>query len=106
MGVVDIDVDKVADMVVKIPNEDFAEVTLAIGHSCGDDVWGGDGVFGHEGGPGGRRGGRHGWKWMKIDCMDADIIFVQKITQPQFWAPTNYAKKRKSQQKWIVDKLA
>ena len=26
MGVVDIDVDKVADMVVKIPNEDFTDV--------------------------------------------------------------------------------
>ena len=25
----------------------------------------------------------------------ADIIFVKKITQPQFWAPKFYAKKRK-----------
>ena len=38
MGVVDIDVDKVADMVVKIPNEDFTDVTLAIGDIYGDDV--------------------------------------------------------------------
>ena len=37
-GVMQMEVDGVADMVVKIPNEDFAEVTLAIGHSCGDDV--------------------------------------------------------------------
>ena len=36
----DIEVDKVdakeADMVVKIPNEDFFDVTLAIGDSYGD----------------------------------------------------------------------
>ena len=40
MGVVDIDVDKVADMVVKIPNEDFTDVTLAIGDT-NSDVGGG-----------------------------------------------------------------
>ena len=30
-GVMQMEVDGVADMVVKIPNEDFADVTLAIG---------------------------------------------------------------------------
>ena len=42
MGVVDIDVDKVADMVVKIPNEDFTDVTLAIGDTNGNYVRGGN----------------------------------------------------------------
>ena len=61
MGVVDMEVDKiadevanmvsdkevekvveeVADIVVKIPNEDFTDVTLAIGGTYGDDARGG-----------------------------------------------------------------
>ena len=32
------EVDKVANMMVKIPNEDFTDVTLAIGDIYGDDV--------------------------------------------------------------------
>ena len=31
------EVDKVANMMVKIPNEDFTDVTLAIGDIYGDD---------------------------------------------------------------------
>ena len=34
----DMEVDKVANMMVKIPNEDFTDVTLAIGDIYGDDV--------------------------------------------------------------------
>ena len=37
-GAVDMEVDKVANMMVKIPNEDFTDVTLAIGDIYGDDV--------------------------------------------------------------------
>ena len=44
-GAVDMEVDKVANMMVKIPNEDFTDVTLAIGDTYGDDGrgahWGG-----------------------------------------------------------------
>ena len=35
IGVLDIEVDKVADMVVMIPLEDFSDVTLAIGDAYG-----------------------------------------------------------------------
>ena len=37
------EVDKVAEMAVKIPNEDFTGVTLPIGDTYGDDVRGGEG---------------------------------------------------------------
>ena len=43
MGVMDMEDDKVADMVLRIPNEDFTDETLAIGDIYGDDVRGGDG---------------------------------------------------------------
>ena len=38
MGVIDMEDDKVADMVLMIPNEDFSDETLAIDDTCGDDV--------------------------------------------------------------------
>ena len=38
-----------ADMVVKIPNEDFTRVILTIGDTFGDDVGGGAGGDGHGG---------------------------------------------------------
>ena len=41
--------DKVADMVLMIPNEDFSDETVAIGDSYGDDVRG-DGVGAGHGG--------------------------------------------------------
>ena len=47
--VADVDVDKVADMVVKITNEDFTHVILTIGDTFGDDVGGGAGGDGHGG---------------------------------------------------------
>ena len=43
------EVDKVADMVVKILNEDFTDVTLAIDDTYGDDVRHGDGGAGQGG---------------------------------------------------------
>ena len=46
--VADVDADKVADMVVKITNEDFTHVILTIG-DFGDDVRGGAGGDGHGG---------------------------------------------------------
>ena len=48
MGVMDMEDDKVADRVLKIPNEDFTDATVAIGDTYGDDVRGGN------------RGDRHG----------------------------------------------
>ena len=39
----EMEVDKPAEMVVDIPNEDFTGVTLAIGDSYGDGVRGDDG---------------------------------------------------------------
>ena len=41
--VADVDADKVADMVVKITNEDFTHVILTISDTFGDDVRGGAG---------------------------------------------------------------
>ena len=43
------EVDKVADMVVKILNEDFTHVILTIDDTFGDDVRGGAGGDGHGG---------------------------------------------------------
>ena len=43
------EVDKVADMVVKIPNEDFTDVTLAIDDTYGDVVRVGDEGAGQRG---------------------------------------------------------
>ena len=42
MGVMDMEDDKVADMVLKIPNYEFTDVTVAIGDTYGDDVRGND----------------------------------------------------------------
>ena len=42
MGVMDMEDDKVDDMVLKIPNYDFTDVTVAIGDTYGDDVRGND----------------------------------------------------------------
>ena len=47
MGVMDMEDDKVADMVLKFPYEDFTDVTVAIGDTYGDDVRGNDGGAGH-----------------------------------------------------------
>ena len=47
IGVMDMEDDKVADMVLKFPNEDFTDVTVAIGDTYGDDVRGNDGGAGH-----------------------------------------------------------
>ena len=49
MGVMDMEDDKVADRVLKIPNEDFTDATVAIGDTYGDDVRGNDGGAGHGG---------------------------------------------------------
>ena len=38
MRVMDTEGDKVADMVLKIPDDDFTDVTVAIGDTYGDDV--------------------------------------------------------------------
>ena len=43
----DMEDDKVADMVFMIPNENFADVIVAIGDTNGDDVRGNDGGAGH-----------------------------------------------------------
>ena len=40
-------VNKLADMVVKMPNKDFTDGTLAIYDTYGDDVRGGAGGDGH-----------------------------------------------------------
>ena len=48
MRVMDTEGDKVADMVLKIPDDDFTNVTVAIGDTYGDDVRGKDGGAGHE----------------------------------------------------------
>ena len=47
MGVMDMEDDKVDDMVLKIPNYDFTDVTVAIGDTYGDDVRGNDVGAGH-----------------------------------------------------------
>ena len=50
MRVMDMEDDKVADMVLKIPDDDFTDVvTVAIGDTYGDDVGGGNGGDGHGG---------------------------------------------------------
>ena len=49
MGVIDMEDDKVADMVLMIPNEDFSGGTVAIGDTQGDDVRGNDEGIGHGG---------------------------------------------------------
>ncbi len=41
--------DKVADMVLMIPNEDFSDVTVAIGDTCRDGFRGNDVGSGHGG---------------------------------------------------------
>ena len=38
MRVMDIKDDKMADIVLKVPNEDFTDVTVAIGDTYGDNV--------------------------------------------------------------------
>ena len=55
MGVIDMEVDKVADMVVKIPDEGFTDVTLTIDGIY--DVLDDDGGDRHGGWQGGRHGG-------------------------------------------------
>ena len=45
--VMDMEDDKVPDMVFMIPNENFADVIVAIGDTNGDDVRGNDGGAGH-----------------------------------------------------------
>ena len=47
MRVMDTEDDKVADMVLKFPYEDFTDVTVAIGDTYGDEVRGNDGSAGH-----------------------------------------------------------
>ena len=47
MGVMDMEDDKVADMVLKFPYEGFSDVTVAIGDTYGDDVRGNDVGGGH-----------------------------------------------------------
>ena len=43
IGVMDMEDDKVADMVLKFPYEDFTDVTVGISDTYGDDVRGTDG---------------------------------------------------------------
>ena len=45
IGVMEIGDDKVADMVLKFPYEDFSYVTVTIGDTYGDDVRGRMGVL-------------------------------------------------------------
>ena len=47
--VIDMEVDKVTNMMAKITNEDFSDETLAIDDTLGDDVKGGDWGDGHGG---------------------------------------------------------
>ena len=49
MRVMDIKDDKMADIVLKVPNEDFTDETLAIDDTLGDDVRVGDWGDGHGG---------------------------------------------------------
>ena len=49
IGVMDMEDDKVADIVLRIPNEDFTDGTVEIGDTYGDDVGGGNGGDGHGG---------------------------------------------------------
>ena len=49
MGVINMEDDKLADMILMIPNEDFSDD----GDTYGDDVWGNDVGAGHEGWQGG-----------------------------------------------------
>ena len=49
IGVMDMEDDKVADMVLKFPYDDFTDVTVAIGDTYGDDVRGNDVGAGHGG---------------------------------------------------------
>ena len=62
--VMDMEADKLADMVMKIPikwryplNGDFTDVSLPFGGTCGDDVRGGEGDGEHGGWLSGRHGG-------------------------------------------------
>ena len=48
-GVINMEDDKVADMVLMIPNEDFSDETVAIGDSYGDGVRGNGVGAGHGG---------------------------------------------------------
>ena len=48
------EVDKVGEMVVKIPNEGFSGVTLAIGDTCGNCIRGANGGDEQRGRQGGR----------------------------------------------------
>ena len=48
MEVMDMEDDKVDDMVLKIPNYDFTDVTVAIGDTYGDDVKGNGVGGGHK----------------------------------------------------------
>ena len=64
MGVVDMEVDKLADMLMKIPDEGFTDVNLTIDDTYGDDVRGGDG-----------HGGWQGGKWGEVKVVkEANII--------------------------------
>ena len=56
MRVMDTEDDKVADMVLKIPDDDFTDVAVAIGDTYGDDVKGNDG--GHWGWQAAQPGGQ------------------------------------------------
>ena len=49
MGMIDMEDDKVADMVLMIPNEDFSGGTVAIGNTQWDDIRGNDEGIGHGG---------------------------------------------------------
>ena len=59
MGVMDMEDDKVADMVL-IPNEDFSDGTVAICDTYRDDVRGNDVGSGHGGGA---------TRWLNIQLM-------------------------------------
>ena len=50
----DMEDDKVADMVLKFPYEDITDVTVAIGDTFGDDVRGNDMDFDKVAQPGGQ----------------------------------------------------
>ena len=56
IGVMDTEDDKVADMVLKIPDDDFTDV--AIGDTYGDDVKGNDVGGGHWGWQAAQPGGQ------------------------------------------------
>ena len=83
---------------VKIPTEDFSDVTLAIDYTHLDDVWGGDWGAIHWGWQGGRWGSQNGswqggwhllktwvtWLWRLVILSDMMLEVADKVDQVKF----------------------